>query len=188
MNENEHTIEMEAGQPAIQLIEDIKSDLEADRGYYHIDADRQTIRIYTRESRRPEHNRNGGDYDYWTDYRIEDNSVIAETGWSAEFCPREWNVFSRTIYRFAAGFSWRQLVHFVQSSLVVFDFDAAIEATRRAEAERWANCDCGCGDGNDYDFQWSVDLHALANGVLLPVLVLVWSTVLTLVGVAVAAL
>ena len=57
------------------------------------------VRVYTCESREPAKNRNGGSYDYYTDYTIGwDGNIWRIEDWSAEFDYAEWNGFSDAVY------------------------------------------------------------------------------------------
>ena len=50
------------------------------------------VRIYTRDSQRPELNANGGDYDYWTFFGVgRDGHAYSIEDWSADFYYNDWN-------------------------------------------------------------------------------------------------
>ncbi|MHC4647521.1 MAG: hypothetical protein ACYTBJ_18700 [Planctomycetota bacterium] len=66
----------------------------------------------------------------------------------------------------------------------VFDYEELIEDARAADLEdRMVD-----PVTDEHETRWALDLHALANGPMLPVLVLVWWMSLMVVGAAVAAL
>lgn len=50
-----------------------------------------------------------------------------------------------------------------------FDYDAAIDAARQDDLDRRQGWDIA-----GYERQWAVDLHALANGPVLPALMVMW--------------
>lgn len=101
----------------IKLCQDIEADLRADEGYWRKFDNK--IRIYTRNSRNPMLNWNGGDYDFWTDYSIENGVVVAVTDWSAEFDPIQWNVYSKTEYCCMSWLHLEQIVEHIYHKLVL---------------------------------------------------------------------
>ena len=52
--------------------------------------DDKRVRIYTRDSRQPERNANGGDYDFWLDVSLTSDGVIIEDDWSADWDYADW--------------------------------------------------------------------------------------------------
>jgi hypothetical protein len=85
-------------QPFKALCGDIKGALEANENgpsFYEL---YNGVRVYTHDSSNPSLNRNGGDYDYYTDYVIVEGTVCAFDDWSAEFDPCEWNVYDKREY------------------------------------------------------------------------------------------
>jgi hypothetical protein len=75
-----------------ELAKDIKAALDSESGY-HVNIE-HGVRIYTRESENPQLNRNGGDYDFWTEYTVGDDGIVrAKDDWSADFDAQEWGVY-----------------------------------------------------------------------------------------------
>lgn len=79
------------------LVNDIKETMLRNEDGPHISIMRDGIRVYTRDSQRPELSNNGGDYYFYTDYIVDsDGRVIALEDWSADWEFSEF--FSTVIY------------------------------------------------------------------------------------------
>lgn len=99
-----------------ELKREIKKLLEMNEAGPRFWISERTVRVYTRESRDPSRNRNGGEYDFYTDLFIgEDGRVHAVDDWSAEYDARDWNVYDERVYD-ASGLTFDGLVEMVEQA------------------------------------------------------------------------